>query len=296
MHLEEYRASGIVPPSAVLGGMVSGLISALILGPLYATIIYHNPFIYLNVVATVFFGLTMGVMVNVTMRERRSRNAKANGGVALLMTAIAYALSWIFWVGWTIHGLENFTWTGYLGALDISALFEWIGRFHEHGTWGLSRRSAAPVSGHLLTLIWSLEAIIIFGLAAFSGVGSEEVFCERCKAWSEPREEPIVVFGGAGKEERIEGRLRTGDFSFLSEATPIGDEKKAHYSLVLSECESCSQTNAISLIRHTSAKNKARSDEIVDTPIVKNLIISEARLYDLRARIRAYHERVGAES
>lgn len=289
MRLEEYKESGILPPSALLSGVLSGLITAGIFGPLYATIIYHNPFIYLSVLATGLFGMIMGISVGVGMRDKRSRNKKANIGVALIMTAFAYALSWVVWMGWMLHGLEGFTWAAYLGGLKPSELLGWIGAFHEHGAWSLSRRSAEPVRGHMLTVIWSLEALIIFGLAAFSASIQGGVFCERCKAWLEPSVS-ILGFEAPGNEERIESRLRMGDFSFLSEVRPVTHNAKVFYSLHIAACETCRQTNALSLIRHGAKLDGSKAKESEDTPILKDLIMSEAQLYDLRARMSTYRE------
>lgn len=293
MRLEEYKSSGVVPPSAIAVGLIVGLVAAVVLGSLYAVLIHFNPLIYFSAIASAIFGGLMGIVVRAAMRANKGRNALAMIVVTFIATAAAYAISWLVWTGLIIRGAEQFTWGDYINAMisEPAELLGLIALFQEHGTWTLGRNSNETVSGTFLTLIWAAEALIIFGVAMICASSNDGVFCEECENWCD---EPLIIsaFAGAGGSARIESRLRAGDFSFLEEAEPLSDDTLAFHSLNLSECAHCHRTNSVGLHLHTFVTNKKGEVDQVNKELTPPLLLRGGQLEALMSRAEAFAERV----
>jgi hypothetical protein len=275
-----YRHSGHVPiGGALLAGVVgtaAGVIGALV----YAYFVLYVPFIYINFIATLAFGVLIGFVTARMAKAARVRNVAVTLAIVLVVTLVSYYFCWIFWINGAANKMikDNDT---TVGDLIASPRLVWVGVrvFNQTGTWSLGRGSREAVSGWFLTLIWVIEAGAIFlcslGMAAVAI--EEEMYCEKCRCWcgkgrSVRRTEP-------SDPDRFRRELEAHNLKCLNVLGPGKNDR--YWEIEYHHCDSCDDLHAMTLTDHTVTHDKKGNASDKTRVVVDKLLLSAAEAQEL---------------
>src|SRR5205085_6856631 len=110
-----YKPSGKFTLSGVALGLAAGVINGLILAFVYSYLISYIPFVYLNFLFTIGYGLLLGFIVGSMMRWGKVRNAWIGASVALVVALVSLYFSWAVWLS-VLFGKGNVN----IGALEFA--------------------------------------------------------------------------------------------------------------------------------------------------------------------------------
>lgn len=173
-----YEASGKISPLALFSLPLFGLFASIVTALLYSIAIYYMPFVYINFLLSIIFGVTLAFFLQPGILLGKVR---APGKLFLIGTAIAVLalyLQWIVHLSLLIHTgdalYSSTTWrfgtiAFHKTTLDFSLMLEmafspalvWeaIQFLYAEGSWSIGEGD--PISGKFLGAIWIIEAIII---------------------------------------------------------------------------------------------------------------------------------------
>jgi len=171
-----YRHSGKFQPAGPSLAILTAVIAGFPAGYAYAYFMRWIPFIYLNILAAVFYGAAFGAAGGWFMKRYMVRNNPVALATGFAMGVIALYLAW----------------NGHMNAIfKDSPLFcppgEMIERMkvlYEKGTWSM-HSGDAPVTGPMLGLVWLVEAGMIIGFTTSICYGkiAHMPFCEDSQCW-----------------------------------------------------------------------------------------------------------------
>lgn len=269
-----YRHSGRFGAHGPLLSILAALVVAYPLGIAYSYLIRWIPFIYLNFLITVGYGLAFGLITVPILRFAKVRNT-----LVALLTGLAVGLIAAY-----------FNWNGFAHTLvkeppaviAPGQLFRFMGAVYEHGSWGLGFRSDTPVTGFLLALVWLGEAVIIIGgatLLAFSAV-SEVPFCERCGSWLN-EEQKIDKLDAFTQPDQV-AALKAGSLTPLEAARPRIPASGAFARLTLRHSPPCEDFCTLSVENVTVTYDKdGKTEEKIET-LMTNLAVPKSMLEYLK--------------
>ncbi len=160
-----YAPSGTLTIYAVPFGLIMGLITAAGVGWLYQLLITWNPLIYLNALATLIYGVVIGLAVGLGLQFGKCRNVWLGVVLAFIAAAIGDGLT--FWYAYS----------------DIESILAQV----EIG-WTISKFGlpvGIPLQGPAVYVFWGVEFILLCGAAmAAATIGPGEPFCEKCQQWT----------------------------------------------------------------------------------------------------------------
>ncbi len=122
-----YEFSGKIGPLGIVAVLLSGGAASIILGFVYAYAVFFIPFVYVNFLFTIFFGMGIGMAIG-----WGARIGKARSGAFIALAGLGFGL-----VG------EYFQWCKYLGIdkpIKIASpgqLLEVLGGMAETGVWSI---------------------------------------------------------------------------------------------------------------------------------------------------------------
>lgn len=156
-----YEESGKIHPLRFVIASVLSIGVAIVLGYVYTLAIVYIPIIYLNFIATLFFGAALGAMYRILIWLSHSRNKRANLLLAVGIGLLANYFQWTAFIVWAFSDgfpdfqlyLINITW-----LVTDGDLFGTIAEINKVGMWSVF---GATVTGFGLTAIWIVEALII---------------------------------------------------------------------------------------------------------------------------------------
>lgn len=217
--LEVYRHSGRFTPSGLVLPLVGAAAFAFPLGLVYSHLIGKIPFIYVNVLITLGYGLSLGWIARLFVRAGRVRNP----AMALLIGGLGGLLGLYF--NWSGHLRVIFQGGPWLyGPEEILNVIPFL---YGHGSWGL--KSGGNVTGAALAAIWSLEAVIIVGAAAFLPwrFVARTPFSEADQAWLDQR--LVIDTLQAITDPAARAAVATGDLAPLA-SLPARAEDDAQFT------------------------------------------------------------------
>jgi hypothetical protein len=237
-----YKHSGKFSLGGAIYALVVGSAIMCFCAFVYAYIILYSPLVYINLLVTLGFGAIVGYACATLLKRKKVRSDAVAVGIAFLVTSVAYYYSWVAWI-WALLRRNEGEIPGF--ADFIFLLFQpWLvwnmlGEINAQGVWTIGRSGKDPVSGIALTLVWLVEAAIIYGLALFASYNAmdEEPFCETCEEWGKKKERVVeaVATDLAAYRQRIEAK----DFKYLEAAgAPTADHLEFQRIDVFS-CEKC---------------------------------------------------------
>lgn len=173
-----YKHSGKFSPLGIVLMLVFGGIGALISGALYGYIIAYCPFIYINFIITIVYGLIVGFCVTQGAKRGKVRNMKVLTLVSFLVGCFAQYVNWVFWL-FATSKQEIFLFM----PQDVFAMIQLLNKM---GVWSIF---GGTPTGFTLYAIWAIEAFMIIGMVTLGPYStlSEVPFCETSKKWLEDK-------------------------------------------------------------------------------------------------------------
>lgn len=158
----DFELSGNYSPLGFL--LACGLSATLSVfgGYLYAVVVTYMPFIYLNLLLNVGFGLMIGFSVSFLCKLALIRNIKARFFIGLLASIVGLAAHWWVYLFLITTGKIPLEHTVSEGSflIDPEVLKEIFMALYTYGNWSFS---GIDINGSLLVSIWVGEALIIIG-------------------------------------------------------------------------------------------------------------------------------------
>jgi hypothetical protein len=270
---EFYKHSGAVSVGGLLGGAVLGMGAAAGLSALYAYGIKWIPFIYINALLTAGFGLAIGCAVYFAARLGKVRNTAAVAAVGLLCGLVGVYYAWAF---------DRVARAGHDFTMDPVAIWDYVQVFNANGDWAIGRNAKEPVTGIFLWLVWAVEAGVIAGVATYMPytMMRDSVFCEACNQWAKDEEDVRRL--AIDRADEIAARLQAGDLSILRSVSAAPAEAPGYLRLDLTTCESCDQSNYLSVVSVLKTTNKKGEEETQTHELVKYLLVSPADVAAVR--------------
>ena len=140
---------------------IAGLIVTLILGYIYSIITVFIPFIYFTVIATIGFGMILGIFCRAMILVSHNRNRRNLLTYAVIIGILANYFQWTAYLVYAYNG-EIPSFSEYLAGLTWVAVPEnFIGAIKDINAVGLWSVFGITFNGLALTFIWLLEAFII---------------------------------------------------------------------------------------------------------------------------------------
>ncbi|QQR54311.1 hypothetical protein IPG41_03845 [Candidatus Peregrinibacteria bacterium] len=268
--LPTYSLSGNTDPNGAVGALAAGLISCLLLGPLYALLVFYVPFIYILFVFTLAYGILVGKSVGWAALKGNLQNQKIAVLLGFVTGLFAVYVQWVIWLylqegAWFFNPMEG------MGALQNLAL---------QGVWSLN--SWTP-TGNSLYGIWALEAAVIVSLSSLMSVYylRDSIYCEECKQWldDQKQEESIVSL----PNEELMNRIYSGDLEAFKKLRTYKNTQSdyeipdPYARLTLNQCPQCKNLNVLSLIKcsyYTNAEGELQvaEDTLIDKLLIDNLL------------------------
>lgn len=273
-----YRHSGKVPPAGLIVMPLVGAATAGVLGCVYSFAICYIPFIYLNLLFTIGFGMGVGIALAWAARVTQVRS-RTFGLLAMVVSVSAgYYAAW---------GADFLARVGFdklpspLWAWRPTVLSHYISVFYDEGFW--SFKGNTTVSGALLAGVWILELGILFYFA-WVGVSSffkENTYCEDCYGWSQPRN--ALALYGAGSALETARRVNAGDVNALGSCAPVVEGATDFLMLNAHICPSCDEHCYITLQRVTTTVNGKGETNTETKTLVDRLGVDGASLKTILA-------------
>ncbi|MHC4953520.1 MAG: hypothetical protein ACYTGZ_06490 [Planctomycetota bacterium] len=246
-----------IPVMLALGG-----VAAAALGFAYGYLVHVNPFIYINVLATLGLGFAIGIAGGHGVTKFKVRWPALAGTLALVVGVFAVYISWIAWSHALVADAGGDIW-----IVNPANLFEFMKLVAEDGAWSIG--SMTP-TGIVLWAIWALEAGIIAVLPAYlSWQSARKPFCENCEAWTEA--EMACATGSTNDHDSLVRSLERGDVLALAKLGPA--EGRAYTRATVNACNSCRDT-AFLTVESVTIDTKKDKDEENSSTVVENLILS----------------------
>jgi len=279
-----YQHSGKYSISGALYALVVGSVIACSLAFVYAYIIVYSPLVYINLLVTLGFGALLGYACAKLLKQKKVRSDRVAVGIAFLVTTVAYYYSWVVWM-WALFRRADGEIPGFpefVGMLlQPWVVWDLMTRINAEGVWTIGRGSKDPVSGIALTIVWVIEAAIIYGLALFAAYGAmdEEPFCETCEEWAAKKER--VVEAAAADPAEFKQRMEAKDFKYLeSQGAPTEDT--AEFQRI--DVFSCPRCGGFHTLDSTQVKIKIESGKRKEetTQTMHHLLLSSSEAEALR--------------
>jgi len=258
-----YKHSGKFGIHGPLLAVLAALVLGYPLGILYAYLIKWIPFIYLNFIITVGYGLIFGLLVSWLMKFAKVRNVAIGGLSGLAAGCIAMYLAWNGYLHTFIKDSPF--------VFSPKAILSAIKYLYENGSWGIGFSGSEPVTGIFLAIVWLMEAVVIIGAVALLGLASvsDTPFCEEHGCWldEEKKIDKLDVFSSP---DHI-AAFQAGDISPLEAARPRIPAGGAFSRLTLRHSVRCDEFCTLSVANVTVTLDKEGKPQEKVENIVTNL-------------------------
>lgn len=281
-----YKHSGKVAPQAFILMLLAGLGCSIALGLIYGIVTWLNPFIYINILGTFFFGLAVGKTVEWAGKTGKCRNLTWLTICTLFAVGIGIYISWVAWIfaasEWTL--LILFPW-------DLITVLQGIA---QEGAWEIFGYTP---TGFVLYAIWLAEASIISIVAVMmcDDVLKKSAFCERCQVWLEQPHSygPFAALGQAERKQ-LRAALAQQDYAHLDSLQSLQEGDATFTEVHLQACKSCSDLCLLSVQDVTPSVDDKGNVTFKPEPIVDRLLIRADAFAEIEAQLVALIERLDA--
>lgn len=287
-----YKPSNKMPPAGILALLAGGVAAALVLALVYIYAVWYIPFVYINFILCLGFGLLLGAALALLVRLGKLRSPGAVSALALLVGLVAVYLQWgvyltlLFNSESTGTGADADTSTSFSISLFIdiithpTAMGLAMQKINETGTWSL--KGSTP-SGVFLAVIWVLEAAMILGGAwLMAKAQATEPFSETSNEWAD--EETLAhPLSFAQDAATTRTALESGQFHHLTPHTSA--EAEAPFArLKLHSAPNDHNCRYLTLENVTTTVDKKGKASQSTTTVVQHLAISAADFQELQRR------------
>lgn len=214
-----YQESGEVNPLNIVFGTILLLVLTLILGYVYALLVYYIPFIYVNLIITIGLGIGLAMSNRIVWRFIKNRSSKGRLILAVVSVLFVTYFQWTAFLDSLVFGrfpmpleyLELATW-----IFRPAEFFGLIGQVYENGTWGIGFMGGT-ISGFVLGVVWFVE----IGLTALPTVSAmldyqSPPFSENLQKWY-PKFTLNRDFESMASKNMVEEKLDTGVLEMLKD-------------------------------------------------------------------------------
>jgi hypothetical protein len=282
--MQRYSHSGVIPTGGALICLVGSAVATALLAAIYALIIRFVPWVYLNFLATLGFGLAIGFMVAVLGKWGKIRNKSFILFAWLFTLAVGYYFYWVVTI-WTVGGIS-------LNDFHPQAVWSYAEHLFQFGSWSLG---FGNVTGWFLVAFWLAE-IGCLGWFSYTVALAEidQPFCETCNRWTET-EKGVAMYNAFGSEPEWDN-LKLGDYSVLTRL-PLLTSSLPHYVRVdVEHCPQCGNSNYLNIYK-VSVKTDDEEDESTEqTKIISNVILSQEQLTFVRELVDRAAEEAAAKA
>lgn len=273
-----YKPSGKLGTALVLVP-IAGLVSALVLGVVYGFINVYNPLIYIEVLATFFFGLILGMAVAHTAVFAKCRNPGVAGLLGVVLGSAGFYFGWAAFTYALIQrstSAPGLTLTGCLA--NPSLIWNFASVLAPTGWYTIF---GATPSGALLWVIWFVEAVIIIGASGFYAYTTieEKVFCEACGGWCALKKD--VARADGKKDLTLLPRLQSGDLAAMNELPPPKAGSPAYFRLDHQLCEKCGNMGTYKIFEVTEEKDKDGKMESKEKELTGHVLLTAESVQQL---------------
>lgn len=289
-----YKHSGRFFAGGLLVAILVGLLVGLPCGWIYAWLIHWNPFIYIDVLASLGFGAVVGATIETSLESHKCRSVPVAGLAAFLVISVSYYVSWGVW----LHALLDLPSIPLI--LHPAAMWQAILAVNEQGAWSLR---GGVVKGIPLWICWALEAVCIIGTAVWTAVSSmqQACFCENCDRFAKLNKG--VCFAAAGNAPPIEEKaaikiyikglkqhaselkqhMEAKDISYIEQLGAVSPGAIAWYQFDLVSCPQCNMTHTLRVIQlQSKIEGKKVKNEATQTEVLRQLLLTSTEADNLK--------------
>jgi hypothetical protein len=246
------------PLLALLGAAAFGFP----LGIAYGYLIKWIPFIYLNALVTVGYGIAFGCLTLYCMKLGKVRNVP----VAVFSGIAIGCLGWYFsWNGCAHALVGDLPW-----LLTPTQMWQFVKILMAHGSWGIGFSARDTVTGGPLAIVWIVEGGIIVGSCTAVARGIAEMpYCETCECWLDKQKtmDKLDIFT---RPQHLEA-FKQGDIAPLEEAQPRVPASGAFARLILRHSDKCHDYCALSVANVTITMDKKGNPRENQENVMRNL-------------------------
>jgi len=281
-----YKPSGKTPVGGIVIFLAGGIIAAWILGIVYTYVVEYIPFVTIRVIATIFFGVLLGVMFSPLSKIGKLRSPTKVTILAIVVTLVGLWLHWAFFCAFILNKYGSAAAypliPTYIHLLKFpSEVLHTANSILEHGHFTIGGGST-PVTGIDLAVIWVIETLIILGFSVpFAHILANSPYSETLDRWADaedlPGTPPFFPDITATKKS-----LRAGDFSLILNAEKTSTAP--HSIITLHVVEGDPDCCYLTLANLTVTTNKKGRHQRKTTNIVKHLRITHEIAQKLRAK------------
>jgi len=159
-----YKSENNTNPLHIIISILISAVVSFFLGWLYS-LMTLMPIIYIKFFITIGFGYAIAFTVQIVSKLLKIKDKRAKLIIVSVVLIIAYYSHWISFIIQTYtEGFPPFS--SYVKYwFSPNSFFEVIAEINKFGTWSFGSISEVPVNKMLLTLIWVVEAAVIFTIA-----------------------------------------------------------------------------------------------------------------------------------
>jgi len=297
-----YRHSGQFSATGLTVAIVGGLISAVVLGFVYAYVDLYNPLMIVSFLATCGFAAGVGFVTGALMRWGHVRNNAMTKSVSFAVAVVALYAAWIFWIFAVAQksepGLVPFN--PWELAIRPQVVWDIVREINDVGVWtigghvGSSSSGREPVKGIFLWLVWAAEAVAVLWIAVLVAVqmASSVPYCETCRKWC-PKGKRLFSTP-PGNDGVLKQRLEAKDFSYLIGLGPGGPLPSRWYEAYLHGCEGCRSLYTLTVNAVTMDINKKGEQKRTETVVVDKLLLSAKEFQTLTEMLERLNARAAA--
>ena len=266
-----YKHSGRLTIVGIIAAIVGGVVAGFPLAFIYAWGVIRIPEVKLACIATIAYGLMLGVVPGFAAKWGKVRNAQVAALLAMCTAAGSIYWSWAFWVQNVFHTFAQKELSG-LGLMQQPhTLWTLMKLINQVGTWGMS--SGPATKGTELWVIWAFESATVLGAAALAAFAVIRVqpFCEVCQLWCSATEKLCLLpVSDIGQTKLL---LEQHDLSFLQKLGP-GNTKVSHLKAEVHSCPNCRDLNTLTLQQMFVQPRKFGSPAVKVVNLASKLMIS----------------------
>ena len=256
----------------------AGVAAALVLGAVYAYGTNWIPFIYLNFLLTIGFGLAVAAAVEWGARVGKMRNTAVATMVAAVVGLIAVYFAWVFDPMARVDIVDRPIW-------DLQVLWQYMKLGFQNGFWGIGE-NGPPVTGWMLVGVWATEAIVIVTVVVLvvRRMLGNRPFCEETNQWtkSEKGVALLSLVGDVDIDAKL-SRLVQGELDALSEFYRGAAAEPATLRLDLATCPGCPTCNFLTAKLVRLVENKRGKTTPQEQTLWQNLQIAPEDVAKVRS-------------
>jgi hypothetical protein len=265
-----YRHSGKFGPHGPILAIIAAVIAGYPLGIVYSYLIKWIPFIYLNFLITIGYGVAFGFLTAVILKFAKVRNVPVAIITGLVVGLCAWYLSW----NGHAHAMIK---QGVPALLMPAQMLRFMQILNENGSWGIGS-SGTPVTGVLLTIFWFGEALIMIVASVFLSFGAvgEMPFCETHGCWLD-KAKKIEKLDSFVLPDQIDS-FKAGSIAPLEKAVPRVPASGRFSRLTLKHSDQCEEFCTLSVSNVTVTVDKNGKQQEKTERIISNLLLPKTML------------------